>query len=209
MLLYVHMDGIGEVTDQMTGTVEQVDGLSVQEAAQHFGVSEKTIRRRIHSGELAAYKLPVSQGYEWRICLDGQVDTDAAQVDAPSSVQLNDKAAHVDGTVAQLDTPPDQLAEGRGGIDPALINIVLQPLREELEEARREQRRLHDENLELAGRVGFYQAKMQEYQSRILLLEAPKVVEVVEETVEETITEVTVKPVEELRRPWWRRVFGG
>ncbi len=194
----------------MTGTAEQVDGLSVQEAASHFGVSEKTIRRRIHSGELAAYKLPVSQGYEWRILLDGQVDTDAAQVDAPSSVQLNGKAAHVDDHAEQLDTPPDQPAEGRGYIDPALINIVLQPLREELEEARREQRRLHDENIELAGRLGYFQAELNKYKERVLLLEAPKAVDVVEEVAEVMAvmtTGVVEEPAEAPRKRWWRRLF--
>lgn len=178
----------------MIGTGEQVDGLSVQEAAAHFGVSEKTIRRRIHSGELPAYKLPVSQGYEWRVRLVGQMDTDAAQVDAPSSVQMNGGTDQVDGPAEQLDPPPDQPAEGRGSLDPGLITVVLQPLREELEEARREQRHLHQENLELAGRCGFYQAKMQEYEQHILLLEAPK-----------GAPETTPEPAQ---LPWWKRLFG-
>ncbi len=34
--------------------------------------------------------------------------------------------------------------------------------------------RLHRENLELAGRVGFYQARIQELERRVLELEAPK-----------------------------------
>ncbi len=185
----------------MIGTVDQVGGLSVQEAAEYFGVSEKTIRRRIHSGELPAYKLPVSQGYEWRIRLDGQVDADAAQVDVPPSVHLNSTAVYMDGHAEQLDTPPDQPAEDRGGLDPAVLNVVLQPLREELEQARREQRRLHEENLELAGRLGFYQAKMQEYEQRILLLEAPR-------EAPEATHELTVITHEPVLRPWWKRLFG-
>lgn len=185
----------------MIGTVDQVGGISVQEAAEYFGVSEKTIRRRIHNGELTAYKLPVSQGYEWRIRVDGLVDTDAAQVDAPSSVQVNGSVSQVDGHTKHLDTSPDQPAEDRGSLDPAVLNVVLQPLREELERARREQRRLHEENLELAGRLGFYQAKVREYEQRILLLEAPT---------EEPggVTEVTVVTPETAVRPWWRRLFG-
>ncbi len=185
----------------MIGMVDQVSGLSVQEAAEYFGVSEKTIRRRIHSGELPAYKLPVSQGYEWRIRLDGQVDADAAQVDVPPSVHLNSTAVYMDGHAEQLDTPPDQPAEDRGGLDPAVLNVVLQPLREELEQARREQRRLHEENLELAGRLGFYQAKMQEYEQRLLLLEAPK-------EAPEAIHELTLITHEPVLRPWWKRLFG-
>ena len=37
-----------------------------------------------------------------------------------------------------------------------------------------EMARLHRENLELAGRLGFYQARIQELERRILELEAPK-----------------------------------
>ena len=44
--------------------------------------------------------------------------------------------------------------------------------------------RLYQDNLELAGRCGFYQAKIQELETKVALLEAPKV-------------EVT-------RKPWWR-----
>ncbi|MDP9016100.1 MAG: hypothetical protein M3M87_05010, partial [Thermoproteota archaeon] len=34
--------------------------------------------------------------------------------------------------------------------------------------------RMHRENVELAGRVGFYQAKLQEAETKIALLEAPQ-----------------------------------
>ena len=47
--------------------------------------------------------------------------------------------------------------------------------------------KLHRENLELAGRLGFYQAKLQEAEAKIALLEAPK---------EEP--RATPKP------PWWQ-----
>ncbi len=58
----VQLDGLSGHVD---GATSQVDGLlSVQEAAVHLGVSEKTIRRRIKSGALPAFQLPTSQGYE-------------------------------------------------------------------------------------------------------------------------------------------------
>ncbi len=44
--------------------------------------------------------------------------------------------------------------------------------------------RLYQDNLELAGRCGFYQAKIQDLETKMALLEAPKV-------------EVT-------KKPWWR-----
>ena len=46
-------------------------GLTVQQAATAVGVSERTIRRRIKEGSLAAEKVPTAQGYEWRVQLDG------------------------------------------------------------------------------------------------------------------------------------------
>jgi len=72
--------------------------------------------------------------------------------------------------------------------------MVLQPLREELEAERREKRRLHEENVELAGRIGYYQAELAQYKDRVLLLEAPKGLP----------EDPNVKPV---RLPWYKRIF--
>ncbi len=66
----VHVDALGI----------HIPSLSVQEAAERLGVTPKTIRRRIKQGTLHSFKMPTSQGYEWRVQLDiqdGQVDTQA------------------------------------------------------------------------------------------------------------------------------------
>lgn len=63
---------VDSTADQLDGAAVHLDGtLSVQAAAKYFGVSEKTIRRRIKNSLLAAYQHPTSQGFEWRIRLDG------------------------------------------------------------------------------------------------------------------------------------------
>jgi hypothetical protein len=74
---------------------DQVDTLSVQQAAIHFGVTEKTIRRRIKGGSLSAQKVSTSQGYEWRVQIDGQSD----QVDTHAT-------GHLDRLTGQVDTHP-------------------------------------------------------------------------------------------------------
>jgi excisionase family DNA binding protein len=61
--------------------------------------------------------------------------------------------AHVDPGDIQVEPPPTH-------VDPApLVQLVAQ---------------LHVENSQLAGQVGFLQAKLQEATERIMLLEAPK-----------------------------------
>ncbi len=63
--------------------VHAAGGLSVSEAADALGVSERTIRRRIKAGEIVAFQLPTSQGYECRVQLDSvseQLPGSAVQV---------------------------------------------------------------------------------------------------------------------------------
>src|SRR3712207_9545293 len=52
---------------QEQGPPEQT--LSIREAAQYVGLGETTIRRRIQSGELRAFKQSTPYGLEWRIVI--------------------------------------------------------------------------------------------------------------------------------------------
>jgi excisionase family DNA binding protein len=144
-----------------------VEGLSVQEAAKLLGIHEKTVRHRIRTGELVAVKVPRPQGFEWQVYLEG---SPPAQVE-PSSPQVSDQ---IDSPSVQLNGPPRQ------GDNAELVRLV---------------EKLHDENRQLAGQVGFLQAKLQDAQERINLLEAPK-----DEPA--SPAELGTKP-----RPWWRRIF--
>ena len=144
-----------------------MEGLSVQEAAKVLGVHEKTVRHRIRTGELHAVKVPRPQGFEWHVYLDGRPPE---QVELPSpqvSVQLDSPTSH-------MNRPPGQGDNGE------LVRLV---------------EKLHDENRQLAGQVGFLQAKLQDAQERIKILEAPK--------------DETAAPPEQVkkRRPWWHQIF--
>lgn len=166
--------------------------LTTAEAAALAGVSDRTIRNWIKDGRLSAHKV----GETRRI----------HQYDLLAYLKV--RAHAVSGILGRetiAETPPVTLPERTqdegqgpevttdGAINPELINAVLQPLLTQLEQSERERRRLHDENLELAGRIGFYQGKMQQVEQKLLLLEAPKQAEQPDSEPE--------------RKPWWRRVF--
>ena len=73
------------MADHIDNARVQVDtSCSVQEAAAFYGVSEKTIRRRIKAGTLTAFQQATAQGFEWRVRLDRmstQASTQPVQLD--------------------------------------------------------------------------------------------------------------------------------
>jgi excisionase family DNA binding protein len=75
-------------------------------------------------------------------------------------------------------------------LDPPVSNVEASELARLLERA-------HAENQQLAGQVGFLQAKLQEAERTVALLMAPK-----DEPAPES-------PAEPERRPWWKRLWGG
>jgi excisionase family DNA binding protein len=173
------------VSDQLDSTAVQVDSsCSVQEAAARLGLSEKTIRRRIKAGTLSAFQRPTSQGFEWRVQLDSVSDhLDGQPVQVPPQVTV-----HVDST-----EDPSPAAATEPGLLKALDIVD----------------RLQRENLELAGQVGFLQAKLQVAEQRILLLEATPADELQVEP--ESGAGHDVQATEQLQppvtKPWWRRLF--
>ena len=159
------------MTDQVDGTPVQVTGSSgqrdgsftVKEAAARLGVSERTIRRRIKDRVIDAQQVPTPHGYEWRVYLD----TDAVQVDTPSTRH----ASKLNGTPVQpAGTPAPELMKALDLID-----------------------RLQRDNQQLAGQVGFLQAKLQDAEEQIKLLMAPQ---------DEPV------PTPAKRVPWWKQLFG-
>ncbi len=129
----------------VTGSSGQRDGsFTVKDAAARLGVSERTIRRRIKDRVIDAQQVPTAQGYEWRVYLD----TPAVQVDTPSTRH----AGKVGGTPVQpAGTPAPELMKALEMVD-----------------------RLQRENQQLAGQLGFVQAKLQDAEEQIRLLMAPQ-----------------------------------
>ncbi len=185
------------MTDLDTRTV-----LTTAEAAALAGVSEKSIRNWIKSGQIALVPSIEGRRVDKQALLDYLRDrAEATLTQLPPEARpdmVPDSAPEVEASPSSsLESvpPPETLPEPQ--INSELINIVLQPLREQLEQAQARLDRLHQENLELAGRVGFYQGRLHEFEQRVLLLESPREVE---EPPPPEGTETSV--------PWWKRLFG-
>jgi excisionase family DNA binding protein len=164
-----------------------MEGISVQEAAEDLGINEKTVRRRIHLGQIPAIKMPRPQGFEWRVYLHGipQPTLEPATyslhlntIPEPLKTQVDTPPVQVD---THLDTPPVQMD----------THLDTPPVQMDSNDLLRLVEKLHDENSQLAGQVGFLQAKLQDAQHQIKLLEGPKELE-----------------PERSKTPWWKRLLG-
>ena len=129
--------------------------LSIEEAADELGVSPATIRRRIKTGEIGAYKRTTTYGFEWRVLLE---ENGAALSSSP------------DHPVLSAVQSPDQQVERADH----LLVAERMKLLELLEAERREYAALVQRTEQLVGQVGFLQAKLQDAEAQIKLLMAPK-----------------------------------
>ena len=139
------------MAERVVGVELGAGGLTIQQAATVAGVSERTVRRWIKEGTLAAEKVPTAQGYEWRVQLDGAACLSGGRACRGGS-------ARVDGMVAPAAGWVESAAEEVGEALVRAVGLV---------------ERLQRENLELAGRVGFLQGKLQETQAQLLALAPP------------------------------------
>lgn len=165
---------------QDVGMVDR--SLSIEEAAQHFGCSARTIRRRIKDGSLQAFERPIPRGFEWRILIEqpAKVDTGGRQTsgkhDRPARQESgkHDTGAETPGETKEPSSkevlePPFSPAPHVA--EPGLLRAL--ELIETLQrEHRQEVEKLQQERMELYGRASFFQAKLQDAQERILMLEA-------------------------------------
>lgn len=147
-------------------------GLTVTEAAEQCGCSEKTIRRRIKNGQLCGVTVPTAKGFEWRVYLD------TAQAPTLDSTDEEDGQEDVQDT--QDDVQVDHTALVR----------AFEVIGEREQEKTQLIERLQGQNLELAGRCGYLQAKLEATERQVLALSAPT------ETHEGGN-----------RAPWWRRLL--
>ena len=162
--------------------------VTAAEAAVILGLSERTVLRRLKQGKLQGYKVDAGRGTVWRVLLDGMATTPPTGDDAMAVMR-----ATPTGTADGMPSAPPALAE----FAHAVIDELRQEYREELERLRRE-------NQQLAGQVGFLQARVQDQERQIALLMAPK-------EPEEARPEPEPAPKDApgtVKAPWWRRVFG-
>ncbi len=159
------------MAEPVVGVESGAGALTVQQAAAGAGVSERTVRRWIKEGRLAADKVPTAQGYEWRVQLDG-----ATCPPGRSGCRVDD------------DRGDGRSAPAVGGVDSATDEVG-----EALVRALGLVERLQRENLELAGRVGFLQGKLQEAQAQLLALAPP--------------ADPAAEPARGGLRAFWRRLW--
>ena len=139
--------------------------LTAKEYAAQFGLSPRTVRFKLQRQELPGGKEldPVTGIPTWYVFLADQSERIADQVVSP--------AADHSETLANRPATTG-LASGDG-----LVTEGLATPWEYLKHMQKEHHvvveRLHRENLELAGRCGFLQAKLQEAQEEIRMLKAP------------------------------------
>ncbi len=173
----------------MVAEVEVSAELSVQEAAYLAGVSERSVRNWMQDG-----KLPFSLSEQRkRIKRENLLHF------------LQERQKHFAVPAEVTPTPTPAPTEGSPGVTPERWTEAAEAP-QVASEVRIESlagliERLHRENVELAGRIGFYQAKLQEYEQRILLLEAPQDAPVTTPGQPVMNTELAI-------RSWWRRLFG-
>ena len=175
---------LDELTHQADGSV------SLDEAAHQLGISERTVRRRIKEGTLAAYKMETPRGEVWRIYLPGT----PADLEAPPRRQADQDGGDLPPSAAVVDTTLLSSASTSRDLQKALE--LIEHLHREHAEA---MERAYRENQQLAGQVGFLQARVQEQERQIALLMAPK---------DEPAPAPQEPEQAPAQRPWWRRFLG-
>ena len=165
-------------------TNSQADtGLSLTDAAAQLGISERTVLRRIKDGTVDGRKIGEGRGGVWRIYLS---------VSDSQPAPVADSQTNVPGTLSDRHT--DQL----GNVSASLSDSQTQPAQDMIRMVELVDK-LQAQNQQLAGQLGFTQAKLQDAQEenqQLRLLMAPK---------DEPAPE---PPAEPERRPWWKRWLG-
>jgi hypothetical protein len=91
-----------------------VETVTIATAAERLGISQDTVRRRIHRGELRAQQAPTPQGFVWQVELcDQDAVTLPAASDAPPSPPVPEPEPAVTQTPPVLDPTAGPPAEVR------------------------------------------------------------------------------------------------
>ena len=173
--------------------------VSIQEAARRLDASESTIRRKIKAGELHAIQEETIQGYRWLVEVsDDQVLTaDDHLATNGDQVLTSDDQLGTTPQEASKNAPPrgeQVIIDG----DQVLTNGEQVATSTELV---RELRRLHDQNVQLAGQVGYLQSELQQAREQIRMLTMDKGPEPPAEPLQQAAEQPAA------RRSWWRRLF--
>ena len=159
--------------------------LSLVEAAEHFGVSERTVLRRIRKGQLKAHKADTPYGPAWQVTLDMFGGPHPTALSTPDNMP----------TTASTSASPPELIE--------MLEIVKED-RRLIDRLQQEASEKADKIAELTGTAAHWQARavIAEEQARraeeqVKLLMAPK----------DEPAEVPEPVAQREQRPWWKRLF--
>ena len=185
--------------------------LTLREAADRLGISEKTARRRVKAGTLEGRQVSTLHGLAWQVWVDDRVDTRRVAATVDDHGTLDEGGRHTD--------VPDQgsaFLERVRLVDRELVRLI---------------DRLHEENRALAEAAAVWQTRaellgirLDQAHEQLRALEAPKphqshkgsretaetpkpTTEPSDPTSEPTPvpTPTPIPPDEDGRRPWWSR----
>lgn len=129
-----------------TGTVP--DRVSVPEAARLLGITERAVRKRIQAGTLRAERIDG----RWTVAIDAAPASDV-RVGRPEQPRRADSDVEAPSREPEPPVPVDVVPAHHAS---DLLKMV---------------RDLQQQNLELAGQVGFLQARLASTQEQLLLAE--------------------------------------
>ncbi len=181
--------------DVLDGAVE------IGQAARQLGLTVEAVRKRIHRGTLRAHKVDD----RWFVVLPapddaGRTSRDTGQDDKRSGLHPVQPVV----PDAVMDDVQDTVRLDDRGQD--VRDGVVRVLAQQLDEARGMAERLHRENVELAGRVGFLQAEVLQLKDQVRMLAAPApAIETTNHPAgQQNGQDSGAQRVEEgAKRPWW------
>lgn len=173
-------EGLAE--DQGVGAF--LHGYSVAEAAQVLGVSEKTIRRHIKAGRLAATLFNGPRGPEYRIESLELREPSAGAALSEEATAPGDTAGVAADSVQDSSPAPSQAQElALAGLEGA-ASALLADLQAQLAAKERRIEELQQEKMQMAGQVGVLLERARHLEEQLKLLPPPKP-----------------------KRSWWRRLL--
>ena len=125
---------------------------SVPEAARLLGITPRAVRKRIEAGTLCGTRV----GRDWVVVLPGEriAERQEPREELGEPRELTSTAREPNASPVELPSSPAEPGE------PTAPKWLVE--------------QLYRDNVQLAGQLGFYQARIQELERRILELEAPK-----------------------------------
>jgi len=156
------------------------EGLTLEQAGRALGLSPRTVRRMVRRGELAADKIEGPHGPQYLVRLPaGQAGT----------VATNGHGGRGQG--APAGQPTAAVHRGQASLVPLVTELTHRVAA------------LEQERFELAGRLGFYQAQLQQAQETIKALQAPQEPIAPPPPAGALFRPLPADPAPP-RRPWWR-----